>query len=217
MKTQNPFTGRSKGSLANVTATTYVGQNVLKSKPLEVRNPKTEKQLNVREIFSQATAAAKLLSTVSSIAKRSARTGRLTNKTARTALNAAILATRCGKTPDIELSFNGISLQGNGIAATAPSVVSVDFSDMEVQVKWPTSVPVGGSSSDLATVVILNLTSKKVLEFPTGITRLTGQASEVLPAGFISVGNKCVVFLCFDNESGTAYDAVSSVHTVAVA
>ena len=54
MKTQNPFIGRSKGSLANVVASTYNGQNVLKSKPLEVRNPRTAKQINVREILSQA-------------------------------------------------------------------------------------------------------------------------------------------------------------------
>lgn len=217
MKVQNPFTGRSKGSLANVTATTYVGQNILKSKPLEVRNPKTEKQLNIREVFAQATKSAKLLSSTTSIAKRSARTGRNTSKTARTALNAAILATREGVAPDFRLSFSGINLQGNGIGATTPSFFSVDVSDRQVNVTWPANVPVGGALSDIASVVVLNVTQQKVYAINNAETRASGTVSETLPTNFVSVGDQCVIFLCFDSDSGTSYDAVSSVVTNAVA
>ena len=55
MITQNPFTGRSKKSLANVTATTWKGKNVLKAKATAVANPKTSGQVAQRSLFSQIT------------------------------------------------------------------------------------------------------------------------------------------------------------------
>ena len=148
MKTQNPFIGRSSGSLANVTASTYNGQNILKSKPLEVRNPRSPKQLNIRELLGTAGTIAKYAIAINGIAKRSARTGRNTNKTARTALVAAILAQKTGTSGNFALSGNGITLQGSGMAQTIPSSVVISASGSTSVVTWPSAIPVGGNNSD---------------------------------------------------------------------
>jgi len=51
---QNPITGRSSGKFANAIFQTLVGKNVLRSKPLEVRNPRTPGQVSQRTKFSFA-------------------------------------------------------------------------------------------------------------------------------------------------------------------
>lgn len=46
---QNPIIGRSQNKMANVVFSTWKGKNVLRSKPLSVRNPKTIAQVNQRK------------------------------------------------------------------------------------------------------------------------------------------------------------------------
>ena len=211
MKTQNPFTGRSSGSLANVTASTYLGQNILKSKPLEVRNPQSPKQINVRNILTQAAVLGKLLSAVSGIAKRSARTGRNSQKTARTALLSAILAKKNGVAPDITLSTVGISLQGSGISPQEGITASINQTTRLLDLTWSPTIPAGGSATDIASVALFNLDTGKVLSFVTSDPRSDGElSSQTIDAEFFSSG-KCGLFLMFDSADGLRYDAVVSV------
>ena len=212
MKTQNPFTGRSSGSIANVTASTYLGQNILKSKPLEVRNPQSPKQLNIRAVFSQATSAAKSLSAVSSIAKRSARTGRTTNKTARTALNSAILGSRAGVSPNVTLFSSPIRLMGNGIGATTFNPSSISAATRTVSVSWGGVPPLGGSASDIVSVVAYNASSGLSAEVSTSVVRGDSSVEAVFPAGFFANSNKVILFICFDSADGLLYDSVSSIY-----
>lgn len=65
--TQNPLIGRARKSFANNVFTTYKGMNVVKSKPLSVANPNTEKQQVFRnaqkmivEIYRSISAIVKL-------------------------------------------------------------------------------------------------------------------------------------------------------------
>lgn len=46
--TQNPVTGRMSGSFANATFQTQYGKNIMRSKPLTVRNPKSPAQVAQR-------------------------------------------------------------------------------------------------------------------------------------------------------------------------
>lgn len=210
MKTQNPFTGRSSGSLANVTASTYLGQNILKSKPLEVRNPQSPKQNNVRAILAQAGTLGRSLSSIQAIAKRSARTGRNTNKTARTALVAAILATKSGVAPSTTLSGIGISLSGNGISATGGLSGSMVVSSGQVMASWSASIPSGGASSDSASLVLANLTKKTAWVAPGSVSRSVGEIETTAPAGFATISDLVRGFVCFESEDGLLYDSISS-------
>lgn len=216
MKTQNPFTGRSSGSLANVVASTYNGQNILKSKPLEVRNPKTDKQVNVRNVLTQAAVLGRSLSAISGIAKRSARTGRNTQKTARTALLSAILAKKNGVAPDLRLSSAGISLQGSGISAQEGITASMNHTTRLLDLTWSRTVPVGGSPTDIASVVLFDLDTGKVLSFVTSDPRSDGELStQTIDSSFFGSENYGL-FLMFDSADGLRYDAVESVSITVV-
>ena len=211
MKTQNPFTGRSSGSLANVTASTYLGQNILKSKPLEVRNPQSPKQVNVRNVLALAAVLGKSLSANSGIAKRSARTGRNTQKTARTALLSAILAKKNGVAPDFRLSTIGITLQGSGISAQEGISATLNHSTASLEVLWSDTVPAGGSATDIASVALFDLDTGKVHSFLSNAPRSDGELStQQLDQSFFGSA-KYGLFLMFDSADGLRYDAVTSV------
>lgn len=216
MKTQNPFTGRSSGSLANVTASTYLGQNILKSKPLEVRNPQTAKQVNVRAILAQAALIAKALMAVDGIAKRSARTGRNTSKTARTALVQAILAKKRGVAPALSLSGAGIALQGNGISAISITSATLDRSDGHLSVLFPDVEPTGGLSTDIGSMVLFDLTTGGVEFFPNSDVRSTGNFSEEVSNPKILASDNIALFVLFDSADGLRYAAVESVSVTVV-
>lgn len=211
MKTQNPFTGRSSGSLANVTASTYLGQNILKSKPLEVRNPQSHKQLNARNVLSLAAKVARSMYASASIAKRSARTGRLTNKTARTALISAILARRVGTPPSMELDVAGISLNGNGIAQTVLTSCTVKDDTGAYVASWPTTLPTGAKATDLGKVVIVHINTGATFESSSSVARSTGTASGTLPAVMQPFVGPYACFVCFDSADGLLYDSIESI------
>lgn len=73
---QNPITGRMRQKMSNVVFSTVFSQNVVRSKPLTVRNPRTTGQVNHRDYFTKVVQLCKILKRVEGVAKRSARTGR---------------------------------------------------------------------------------------------------------------------------------------------
>ena len=217
MKTQNPFTGRSSGSLANVVASTYLGQNILKSKPLEVRNPQSPKQLNIRELLGTAGTIAKYAIAINGIAKRSARTGRNTGKTARTALVAAILAQKKGTSGNFVLSGNGITLQGSGMSQTIPTSIVISAGGSSSVVSWPSGLPVGGSNSDEVAVVIMNLTKKIATVSENVASRSALTLKPEFVAGSVSAGDKLAVWVTFESADGMNYDTVISKEVTVIA
>ena len=73
---QNPITGRMRQKMSNVVFSTVFSQNVVRSKPLTVRNPQTTAQVNHRDYFTKVVQLCKILKTDEGVAKRSSRTGR---------------------------------------------------------------------------------------------------------------------------------------------
>ena len=216
MKTQNPFTGRSSGSLANVTASTYLGQNILKSKPLEVRNPRSPKQINVRRLLALAAILAKMLSAISGIAKRSARTGRTTQKTARTALLSAILSQKSGVAPGLTLNSSGISLQGSGISTQEGLTATLNHTTRLLEINWPQRFPAGSSADDLAEGLLFSLDTGKFQSFVTQARRSDCELAEQdINTSFLA-SEKLGVFLMFESEDGLRYDTVSSINVTVV-
>lgn len=58
---QNPFTGRTSGKFAGAVFSKQFGKNTMRSKPVEVANPKTTKQLTQRQRFSMMVVVGRLL------------------------------------------------------------------------------------------------------------------------------------------------------------
>jgi|WetSurMetagenome_2_1015567.scaffolds.fasta_scaffold152673_3 hypothetical protein len=58
---QNPITGRTKNKFASAVFSKQFGKNTMRSKPIEVKNPRTPDQVNQRNKFSLIIALARLL------------------------------------------------------------------------------------------------------------------------------------------------------------
>ena len=61
---QNPLTGPMKKSMANFTMYTYQGMNIVRSKAFRIKDPKTEKQLNMRARMKEIAAVYRKMSPV---------------------------------------------------------------------------------------------------------------------------------------------------------
>lgn len=72
---QNPIIGRAKNKFSNAVFTTWIGKNVLRSKPLSVSNPRTERQLVNRARIANLAYLAKQFRTVIQETLRSLRQG----------------------------------------------------------------------------------------------------------------------------------------------
>lgn len=116
-RVQNPIVGRASGSLGNTVFLKYNDNNVIKSKPLEVKPSNTPAQANQRALLKKIAGLVRDLSASDSIAKRSARTGRNPKNTAKSALAKQIFARVTGTAPNRVLQPDGITLQGEGISA----------------------------------------------------------------------------------------------------
>lgn len=72
---QNPVTGRSKNAFANAIFTTVLGQNVMRSKPLQVANPRTLPQRQARAKLAYLSEQAKKLKNALEIGFKKAASG----------------------------------------------------------------------------------------------------------------------------------------------
>lgn len=61
---QNPLTGRTKGAFANAVFSKWKGRNTVRSKALEVHNPRTDAQMRQRSKFSFLIAVAQTMGAV---------------------------------------------------------------------------------------------------------------------------------------------------------
>ena len=150
------------------------------------------------------------MSSIQAIAKRSARTGRIINKTARTALVAAILSTKTGVAPSITLTGIGISLSGNGISATGELTATLRISAGLAMAHWSSSTPLGGMPTDLASLVLVNLTKKTAWVAPDHPSRSGDELESEAPSNFASVSDRVIGFICFQSADGLLYDSISS-------
>jgi hypothetical protein len=211
MKTQNLVFGASSGKLGNVVASRVYGDNIVRSKPLEVYNPRTAKQVNMRTIMATVVAIAKAAILYLAITKRTARTGRSKKMSAYAYLIKDILANKQGETPNIELKETGITLGTGDLIPTSPSIFKHDISDDELVCQWPTAKQGNQLDTDICTLILFNLTNSKVFVSTTTGARADGELSIDFPADFDSGSNNIAAFLAFENQEGTLWDAPTSI------
>lgn len=211
MKTQNLVFGRSSGSIGNVVASALYGENIVRSKPLEVYNPRTLRQTNMRTIMADVVKIAKTANQYLAITKRTARTGRSKKMSAYAYLIKDILAAKTGSTPNIALQPAGITLGTGDMEPTSVISVIIDKSDASYIAQWINGSSGNQDPSDLATVILLNLTNGKVIVSALGAERTHGNISDSIPADFCILSDQVAAFVAFDDQNGTIWDAPISV------
>lgn len=209
-KIQNPIIGRASGQAGGMVFSKYFDQNIMKSKPMTVKASNTPKQANQRALLKAVSGICRDAMQTMPIVKRSARTGRNTGKTARAALSGAIFAQASGSTPHRILNAGGISLQGEGMASTVVSLASFTVATSLLVINWNMVLQFGQAYTDVLSVVLVNLTTGRVLQVPVTETRNDEELSENIGSGFALSSHKVAVFVMFDSADGLTFDAVTS-------
>ncbi|GEM_PF-2181617 len=151
---QNPITGRMRQKMSNVVFSTVFSQNVVRSKPLTVRNPKTTKQTNHRAYFTKVVELCKILKTVEGVAKRSSRTGRNPKMSAYSYLIKGFMNAEDRTTTPYKPNWPKVDL---GPGEIGPVEFTGEIETGALTISWDkTNLPINASNTDKLVCVIVD-------------------------------------------------------------
>ena len=151
---QNPITGRMRQKMSNVVFSTVFSQNVVRSKPLTVRNPRTTGQVNHRDYFTKVVQLCKILKRVEGVAKRSSRTGRNPKMSAYSYLIKGFMNAEDRTTTPYKPIWPNVDL---GPGEIGPVEFTATNAMGELQLTWDTmSLPLNASNTDVLVMAIVD-------------------------------------------------------------
>ena len=151
---QNPITGRMRQKMSNVVFSTVFGQNVVRSKPLTVRNPRTTGQVNHRDYFTKVVQLCKILKRVEGVAKRSSRTGRSPKMSAYSYLIKAFMNAEDRTTTPYKPIWPNVDL-GPGEIGPVEFTATLNMSG-ELQLTWDENLPLNAKNTDVLVMAIID-------------------------------------------------------------
>lgn len=197
MKTQNPIVGRSTGKLANTIFSKWKQNNVVRSKPLEVANPRTEAQQIQRSKFAFLLVIAQSLGMSLRAGFREVGT-KMTefNKFMSTNLNSQVIQ---GHSPNWQLSYPDLKLSMGSLDPTSAPTGSASAASGMIDIGYETSVNGNQSGGDKAYAVVILPDS---VAFSNAVkTRVDGSIG-IDAQGEFEAGDKLHVYLFFTSPDG---------------
>ena len=151
---QNPITGRMRQKMSNVVFSTVFGQNVVRSKPLTVRNPRTTGQVNHRDYFTKVVQLCKILKRVEGVAKRSSRTGRNPKMSAYSYLIKGFMNAEDRTTTPYKPIWPNVDL---GPGEIGPVEFTATMAMGDLNITWDTmNLPINAKATDVLVMVIVD-------------------------------------------------------------
>lgn len=210
---QNVLIGRSKNKIGNAVFTTWKGKNVLKSKPLTVENPRTDKQLMRRSAMTQIVGMYRQVAGMVSLGWKQLAIGKSEYNAfvSFNLLNGFDYSTP----PTATLIPDQLLLSKGTIAPTSISTVTSSNGSPSVTVTWPTSATLPGQAvSDKALILCINPTTDGIGQSVASIARSAGTATITMSENN-ATGNEIYVYLGFYNETdGKASDSTTFTESV---
>lgn len=171
---QNPITGRMRQKMSNVVFSTVFSQNVVRSKPLTVRNPKTAKQTKHREYFTKVVQLCKILKTDEGVAKRSSRTGRNPKMSAYSYLIKGFMNAEARNTMPYQPIWSNVDIGPGDIGLTN---LSYEIKTGSLTVTWDEAIlPTNGAATDTLRLIVIDWETMEYHIIPTAAVRLSGQS-----------------------------------------
>jgi hypothetical protein len=202
---QNPITGRMRQKMSNVVFSTVFGQNVVRSKPLTVRNPKTSAQMNHRDYFTKVVQLCKILKTVEGVAKRSSRTGRSPKMSAYSYLIKGFMNAEDRTTTPYKPIWPNVDL---GPGEIGPATFTTDIDSGSLYLEWHyTNLPINASDDDIMVCVIIDWENLEWYIDPTTIQRSLESYEFVLSDGFTNVNTPKAVIAFFISPDKSKWSA----------
>lgn len=176
---QNPITGRTKKKFGTAVFSKQFGKNVMRSKPIEVKNPQTEGQVTQRNKFATTVFLVKqVLPLINDVYAGSLRKMSPFNKI--TSINVKNAFT--GDPPVIDhtkivlCDFEGSTL--NNVSLTGQPNQVMDIA-------WDPNTQNPDELASLLTFVLFNCTTNRAMIYPDVATRADGSASVVTPSDWV--------------------------------
>jgi len=169
---QNPITGRMRQKMSNVVFSTVFSQNVVRSKPLTVRNPKTAKQIKHREYFTKVVQLCKILKTDEGVAKRSSRTGRNPKMSAYSYLIKGFMNAEDRTSTPYKPIWPNVDIGPGDIGLTN---LSYEIATGDLNVTWDDSfLPTNGAATDNLRLIVIDWETLEYHIIPIACQRQNG-------------------------------------------
>ena len=176
---QNPVTGRTKKKFGTAVFTKSFDKNVMRAKPLEVKNPRTEGQMRQRNKFGTTVALIKQVkSLINEVYGKSLVNMTPVNKI--TGINVKNAFT--GEPPVLDHTKVVLC---DFVGSTVSKVTLTGDVDQAMKITWePNTVDAQELASKL-TLVLFNCTTNQAIIFKDVAAREDGQATVTVPAGWV--------------------------------
>jgi len=202
---QNPITGRMRQKMSNVVFSTVFSQNVVRSKPLTVRNPRTTGQVNHRDYFTKVVQLCKILKTVEGVAKRSSRTGRSPKMSAYSYLIKAFMNAEDRTSAPYKPIWSNVDL---GPGEIGPATFTTNIDSGSLYLLWDnTNLPINASANDILVCVIIDWENLEWYIEPSAIKRSAGSNEFVLSPHFTNTNTAKAVIAFFISPDKTKWSA----------
>jgi len=179
---QNPITGRMRQKMSNVVFSTVFSQNVVRSKPLTVRNPRTTGQVNHRDYFTKVVQLCKILKTDEGVAKRSARTGRNPKMSAYSYLIKGFMNAENRTSTPYKPIWSNVDIGPGDIGLTP---LSYEIDEGMLNVTWDDSfLPTNGATTDNLRLIVIDWETMEYHIVPIASQRQNGAGAVELTDRF---------------------------------
>jgi len=200
---QNPITGRMRQKMSNVVFSTVFSQNVVRSKPLTVRNPRTTGQVNHRDYFTKVVQLCKILKRVEGVAKRSSRTGRNPKMSAYSYLIKGFMNAEDRTTTPYKPIWSNVDL-GPGEIGPVEFTGSIDSG--ELSVLWNKNyLPINAKNTDVLVYVVIDFETMEIYIEHGTTERTNGGTDFPLTGHFTNVDTAKAVIVFFMSADKTKW------------
>lgn len=159
-KIQNPIIGRAKGSAGNMTFSKNFDKNVMRSKPMEVSNPRTTAQVTQRDFFGEVQA---ITQTVSEEQLRSLFGQKPKGMSRRNALSKQIAAAYSQEGNLKSVDFSKLQAIGNGAKVNTPIVAIQNGVVVDEILLTPEMYGLNSTTTANVIFVVFDQTNKRIV------------------------------------------------------
>ena len=194
---QNPVTGRTRKKFGSAVFSKQFGKNTMRTKPVEVHNPKTVPQKQQRTKFSLMVALARLIMGFIRVSfKQSANGMSQFNVFVRSNISTAIT----GVYPNYTVNFQSLII-AKGTLTGADGATAVAAAGKKVTISWLDNSGNGDAqTTDKAMMLIINNTKKAIVQDMINKTRVDLTSQFIVPASW--VGDQVHAYLSFKTPAG---------------
>lgn len=194
---QNPITGRSKQKFGTAVFSKQFGKNTLRTKPMEVKNPRTPDQVNQRNKFSLMVAEGRRLL---SMLKLSFQNMAISMSAFNVFIKNNIKTAITGLPGSYAIDYSLLVIAKGPLYQTSNITAGNELAS-KVKRSWaPPIDPVDPANLDLLYVATYNEDKKEWFYSATATTRVTGVDQQDIPATW--TGDTVHVFSFFVNPDG---------------